>query len=93
MIDILNTLNIPLHGLEEMGCAASGRYDSSLWTTEPSLPAQWASKQPCSSIKAAELDLLKQRLTALLDVELSNADATDAQPALPVLPARELVAS
>ena len=54
------------------------------------LPAQWASKQQLGSMPPAELELLKQRLTSLLDVELSSADATGMQPAVP---ARQLVAS
>lgn len=57
------------------------------------LPARWSQKAEAGSLQPAELELLKQRLTALLDVELNNSEDAKPQPAQPTPAAFQLVAS
>ncbi|KAK9841403.1 hypothetical protein WJX74_005146 [Apatococcus lobatus] len=68
-------------------------YDSSQWQCDPVLPEQWSRNAQSASLQPAEMELLKQRLTALLDVELSNAEDARPQPAQPNPVACQLVAS
>lgn len=69
------------------------RYDSSQWPSDPVLPAEWSEKAQSSSLPPAELELLKQRLTALLDVELNNAEDARLQPVQAASTPCQLVAS